>query len=110
MATQKPSLIKGLDVKDKKHRVASYHKETVEAFVELLGAAGLHTPEEVNRSHIYRNENQTEIRRYDQSYPYIACGALLQQPYPAGWEIHMEESVAYSFTPNYKGMIAHAPS
>ena len=38
VATQNPKLVRALDVSDKKVRVANYHKETVESFVELMAA------------------------------------------------------------------------
>lgn len=101
IATHRKDLVKGLDVMNKADRVAHFQKETVEAFVELLAAAGLEQPQQVNRSHIYRNENQTIIRRYDESYPYIGRGSLLTAPYPEQFAQHMEESIAESFAPNY---------
>ena len=47
VATQKAHLVKGLVVADKKHRVANFHRETVEAFNEMLGAAGLKEPAQI---------------------------------------------------------------
>ncbi len=97
VATQKNHLVKGLKVGDKKERVASYHKETLEAFVELLGASGLKDPGLITRAHINRNETQTVVRRYDQSYPYLPKGILLTDNIPADWKIHMDEANAESF-------------
>ena len=102
VATQRPELMKGLVVKDKKQRVANFQHETVKAFMELLAAAGLDSPDKVNRSHIYRNENQTEIRRYDQSYPYIREGSLLEKPFPEHFAQPMNEAVAESFIPEFQ--------
>lgn len=48
VATQDKMLIKGLVVKDKKERVYNFHKNTIEAAIELLGAAGYHSIDEVN--------------------------------------------------------------
>jgi glutamate synthase domain-containing protein 2 len=105
IATQRADLMKGLVVKNKKDRVANFHEETMQAFVELLAATGLKSPREINRSHIHRNETWTAIHRYDESYPYIPTGSLLQEPYPEGWEQPMRESVVESFEtqplPNY---------
>lgn len=97
VATQKPELMKGLVVLDKKQRVANFHAETVEAFVEMLAATGLRNPSEINRAHIHRNESQTIIARYDESYPYIRAGSLLQPPYPDGWAKVMHEADAATF-------------
>jgi len=97
VATQKDHLVKGLVVADKKQRVANYHRETVQAFNELLGAAGLRHPKQITRAHINRNETQTVIRRYDQSYPYLKKGVLLGDQYPAEWKVAMQESSPDSF-------------
>jgi glutamate synthase domain-containing protein 2 len=92
IATQRPDLIKGLVVKQKKDRVANFHEETMQAFTELLAATGLENPDEINRAHIHRNETWTNISRYDESYPYLKEGALLQEPYPEEWIVPMNES------------------
>ncbi len=97
VATQNPSLTRGLVVMDKKQRVANYHGETVKSFRELLAATGLRSPSEINRAHLNRNESQTLIRRYDESYPNLAAGSLLQPPYPDGWTTMMLESTASTF-------------
>ncbi len=97
IATQRPELMKGLIVGDKKARVANYHHETIEAFIELLAATGLEKPEDITRAHINRNESQTLIRRYDESYPYIEKGCLLNGNYPKGWETIMKEASANTF-------------
>ncbi|MEZ4955091.1 MAG: FMN-binding glutamate synthase family protein [Saprospiraceae bacterium] len=93
VATQKPELVKGLVVSDKKERVANFHRSTVEAFVELLAASGIDHPNDINRTDVYRRVTMNEIRRYDQVYPYLAPGCLLQE----------------STTPDeWKGVIAEA--
>src|SRR5690625_3991377 len=40
ITTHDPTLTVGLVVEDKKTRLANYHRGTIEAFVELLGATG----------------------------------------------------------------------
>lgn len=97
VATQKNHLVKGLIVGDKKHRVASYHKETIEAFVELMAAAGLREVHHINRAHINRNETQTVIRRYDESYPYLPIGALLNGSAPDPWNKYLAEASPDTF-------------
>lgn len=52
ITTMDPSLRKGLVVKDKSVRVARYHKKVIVALNELIGAAGLKSPEEVQLHHI----------------------------------------------------------
>jgi glutamate synthase domain-containing protein 2 len=57
ITTNDPSLMAGLDVKDKSERVFNYHKKTKEAFVDLLAAAGLSTPREIGPNHISCRQN-----------------------------------------------------
>jgi glutamate synthase domain-containing protein 2 len=77
VATQDPYFMKGLVVEDKKVRVANFHKNTVESFVELIGAAGLDHPDKINRSHVYRRVFMNMVKTYDEIYPVIPEGSLL---------------------------------
>ncbi len=76
VATQDRELIAGLNVNDKKVRVANYHQETVHGFVELLAAAGIADQKQINRSHIYRRISMQETKRFDEVYPYVPVGSL----------------------------------
>jgi glutamate synthase domain-containing protein 2 len=97
VATQDPELYKGLDVADKRVRIKNYHGETVKAAVELMSAAGIKHPDELHRTHIYRRVNAAQIQTYAEMYPYLLKGALLEAPYPAGWEFDIMHSTAESF-------------
>jgi glutamate synthase domain-containing protein 2 len=77
VATQNPALMNGLVVDDKKHRVANFHKHTVESFVELIGAANLNHPEEIDRNHIYRRVSINLMKSYEEIYPTALNGSLL---------------------------------
>jgi glutamate synthase domain-containing protein 2 len=79
VATQDPELTAGLVVDDKKVRVANYQKKTVESFVELLAGAGLDSPSKITRRHISRRVLMNSVKRYDEIYPLIAKGSLLQK-------------------------------
>ena len=98
VATQKPELVKGLVVSDKKERVANFHHSTVEAFVELLAAAGINHPDKINRTDVYRRVSMNEVKRYDQVYHYLLPGCLLrQETIPNEWKGLMDEARADSF-------------
>jgi glutamate synthase domain-containing protein 2 len=71
VATQDPQLVVGLDIPDKSRRVANFHFHTLEAAAEILAATGLRSTKELNRSHIWRRISPTDIRTYEQLYPYI---------------------------------------
>lgn len=78
VATQDEELIKGLVVADKKVRVANYQKKTVESFVELMAGAGLDEPSKISRRHISRRVFMNLIKRYDEIYPILPKGCLLE--------------------------------
>lgn len=93
VATQDPKLTRGLVVLDKKEKVANYHRLTMRSFVELMGAAGIPSPDMINRSHIYRRISHRETMRYDNIYPYLRTGSLrYKDTTPKDWQFHMNLS------------------
>ncbi|MTI31803.1 FMN-binding glutamate synthase family protein [Xanthovirga aplysinae] len=78
VATQDPSLIRGLNVEEKSKRVASYHDQTLHSFIELIAASGIDTPSEIRRSHIYRRVTMEKVKKYDELFPYVENGSLIQ--------------------------------
>lgn len=97
VATQNPSLYKGLNIDDKKVRVANYHHETIKAAVELMAAAGIDHPDKLHRSHIYRRVSANQIQTYVEMYPYLLRGSLLEPPFPQGWELNVMHSHPETF-------------
>ena len=90
-------------VEDKKHRVASFHKETIASFVELQAAAGFKDMEHINRSSVYRRFDGKSATRYDEIYPYVTKGSLLEkESVPESWLYHWSLASASSFTPLFE--------
>ncbi|MCB9447009.1 MAG: FMN-binding glutamate synthase family protein [Flavobacteriales bacterium] len=71
VTTQNKSLMKGLVVEDKAKRVASFHRETLRAFIELIDAAGLSAPHELTRAHINRRVSMHKVMTYEEIYPTV---------------------------------------
>ena len=86
VATQDPQLVAGLVVKDKKVRIANYHRETVSTFVELLGAAGLDSHEKLTRDHIYRRVFMNQVKTFEEIYPNLASGCMLRGEIPEKYQ------------------------
>ncbi|WP_233496652.1 FMN-binding glutamate synthase family protein [Mucilaginibacter hurinus] len=101
VATQDKGLMRGLVVDDKKTRVAYFHNQTVSAAIQMLGAAGLQHPDDIQRQFIYRRVSANCIQTYDELFPYIPKGSLLQTPYPQRFERDMAVSSYDSFVPDY---------
>ncbi len=98
VATQDPYFMKGLVVEDKKTRVAHFHKNTVESFVELMGAMGIGNPEKINRTHVYRRVFMNMVKTYADIYPSVPDGCLLEGgDIPFDYEGYMKYASADSF-------------
>jgi glutamate synthase domain-containing protein 2 len=82
VATQDPELVRGLVVEDKKVRVANYHRNTVESFVELMAASGIDNPGRLNRHQITRRVFMNEVRTFEEIYPSVPLGAMVNGSIP----------------------------
>ncbi|MEO0481814.1 MAG: FMN-binding glutamate synthase family protein [Planctomycetota bacterium] len=78
VATNNPSLERGLVVEDKRQRVASFQKHTVEAAMEILGAAGLERPDDLTPSHLFRRRSSSHFHSYEDIYDFFEPGDLLE--------------------------------
>lgn len=62
VATQRPHLYKGLNVRDKSVRIAQFHRNTLRATVEIMEACGFKTLDEVKPEKFYRKlDSQTTM-------------------------------------------------
>ncbi len=77
IATQDPALQRALVVPNKIERVASFHASTMHALIELTAAAGLDHPNEFRPHHVSRRVSASEVMTFDQLYPQLAPGELL---------------------------------
>lgn len=98
ITTQDPLRQKAINVPEKSQRVVAYHRSTMHAFAELLGAAGLAHPEEI-RSHYLtiRTDNGQHIRG-DERFPCLPEKALLQGHLPESYAVDWQRAQAGSFT------------
>ncbi len=69
VATQHPTLTKGLVVDDKAQRVANFHKKTVLAAGEMAAAAGFDSIYEVRPKDIFRRVEYNKVMSYEEIYP-----------------------------------------
>jgi len=98
VATQKPSLVVGLDVGHKEVRVANYHRETVKTVAELVGAMGLSHSSGLRPWHLMKRTGLSEIRHYGEIYEFIEEGSLLGKTVPPSFARPLAAAQANSFT------------
>ncbi len=77
ITTQNPALVGGLDVADKTQRVANFHAGTIKGFLELVGAMGLGSPDELRPHHIFRRVEDFKVRSFSILYDFLEDGQLL---------------------------------
>ena len=98
IATQDPSRNQALDVEDKLHRVAHYHKDTVRSFLELIAVAGVDSPAQIRPHDVVRRVDATAIKRFDEIYEYLPEGCLLEEhTLPPDWADHWRHAGAETF-------------
>lgn len=87
IATQNESRNKAIVVSDKAQRVANFHRQTVTSLVELTGAAGLSSIDELKPKHINRRVQGTDVQTYDQLYTSLDIDCLLKpKTVPDDWK------------------------
>jgi glutamate synthase domain-containing protein 2 len=82
VATQDPLRQRALVVSDKAPRVAAFHKNTLKALAELLGAAGLSHPKDLMPWHLHVRDQRGEVVRGDDVFPHLDTGAILTGDVP----------------------------
>lgn len=81
VATQDLGRQRGLVPGDKAIRVCNFQQNTLRALRDLLMAAGVEHPAQLDPEHVIRRVSQTQVRSLGQLYPSLQRGQLLQ---PAG--------------------------
>lgn len=79
VATQDPDLVKGLVPAEKSIRVARFHNETVKSAMDLMASAGIHHPDDVDRTVVSTRIDKNTVETYFESYPELKEGCLLQE-------------------------------
>ncbi len=77
VATQDPLRQRALVVPDKAERVSSFHRNTLHALAEIVGAAGLSHPSQLKPHHIVRRVSGIEVRQLSSLFPMLEPGELL---------------------------------
>ena len=80
ITTQDPALMAGLHVPDKAERVASFHAKTVHVALEITGALGYESADQISGKDVLRRMRTGDLETFNSIYPWIATkpGALLE--------------------------------
>ena len=88
-------------VEDKANRVANYHRNTIHSFMELLGAAGLTHPSQLQPWHILRRTSFNEVKNLGQIFHYLHPGELLGDDLPPLYKAPWVRARASSYEPSH---------
>jgi hypothetical protein len=69
-------------VPQKSDRVFNFHQQTLHALKELVQAAGLNHPVEINASHIVRRNSEHGVKLLANLLPFVKPGVLLNGELP----------------------------
>src|SRR5690606_13399529 len=97
VATSNPELVHGLNPTDKRFRVANYHRNTIHAFAEILGSAGLSNSQEISRAHVFRRISNENVKTYAELFPNVTPGAFLRGDIPAAYKADFERATSTRF-------------
>ncbi|MCO5785132.1 FMN-binding glutamate synthase family protein [Pseudomonas sp. G11-1] len=78
VATQDPLRQRALVVPDKAERVYHFHRNTMIALAEMLAAAGLSHPAQLEPHFLVHRLSATEVKLYSQMHVFLEPGALLK--------------------------------
>ncbi|WP_118136686.1 FMN-binding glutamate synthase family protein [Oceanicella sp. SM1341] len=100
VATQDPLRQRALDVTDKSRRVATFHRNTLRAVADMVGATGLSHPDDLRPRHFNIRQKNGETVTGDRAFPEIPEGSLIagtcQDPnYADRWH----RAATHSFAP-----------
>ncbi len=101
ITTQDTSRQRALVVADKAPRVASFHRNTLGAIAQVIGAAGLSHPSQLRPWHIHVRSQTGQVVRGDVAYHHITKGALLSGNVDERLAREWDRASADSFTPQF---------
>ncbi|HKU98023.1 MAG TPA: FMN-binding glutamate synthase family protein [Vineibacter sp.] len=77
VTTQDPLRMRALVVPDKAERVYRFHRSTLKALAEVVAAAGLEHPQDLQPRHFSQRVAPNLVQRFDQIYRFLKPGELL---------------------------------
>jgi glutamate synthase domain-containing protein 2 len=89
VATQDPVRARALKIDERAEHVKNYHRATIDSFIEITGALGASSPEQLTPAHILHRMPDEKARSYAQLYSYLQpgdlAGAAVPEPFAEDW-------------------------
>lgn len=102
VATQDPQRQKALDPEDKSIRVLNFHRNTLKSLAELVAAAGLSHPSQLEPMHIVQRRSSGEVHSLAMVYPRLQPGELLDsEAEPAVYRVFWSMARPDTFQPQH---------
>lgn len=98
ITTQDIRLQRGLVVDEKKLRAAEYHKNTLQSFLEIVGAMGLSNPSQLKPEYIMQRVTHHTTQPLSEIYEYLQEGQLLGTAIPESYKKYWERADAWQFS------------
>jgi len=97
VTTQDPLRQRALVVEDKSVRVANFHRNTLKALAEIVGAAGFESPDEMQPWHLMVRQKNGETVPAEEAYPFIPARSLIDgncenASYTKAWNLARADS------------------
>lgn len=90
VATQNERLQRGLVVDEKKIRASNFHRNTIKSFLEIVGAMGLSSPDDLKPNYLMRRVSTEKVKSFIEIYDYLEPGQLLTDNVPKSYKIHWD--------------------
>lgn len=98
VTTQDKHRQRALEPDNKSERVYSFHRNTLSALGELIGAAGLTHPIQIKPYHLVRRMNDQKVALFSEVYTFVKYGEILEGARPGPlFEQYWDASEAESF-------------
>ena len=99
ITTQDPLRQRALVVEDKALRVAAFHRNTMKALAEVVAAAGLSSPAEVQPGMLQVRQKSGDVIPANEAFPMLATGELLAGSEDPAFRKYWAMASAASFEP-----------
>ncbi|KEZ77274.1 FMN-binding glutamate synthase family protein [Salinisphaera hydrothermalis] len=97
VATQDPRRAKALEVMSKSLQVRNFHDATIKSFMDITGALGVASPEELSPVHVYHRPEHGPAATYESMHPKVGSGDFLNDRVPEAYQRDWQRASADAF-------------